>query len=201
MSPIAKYNMSVKTHNTHLWISEQLQLGTPSASNVKTLDLLYNLRSNICPKLCLGLRSTPLSFFWTFLTTSCNNNCVLHIFFFLQNCNILNLLWDHVTDKLLKYNVLQIKQLRFKFQPMPGHNVWPSPPPPKKKSHSEWQALAIKSQEVILTRISGLLIKKFARYYLHTPDIAIKWLIIKYSDIFLVGILISLKNDYWGKKL
>lgn len=56
--------------------------------------------------------------------------------------------------------------------------------------------IAIKSQEVILTRISGQLIKKFARYYLHTPDIAIKWLIIKYSDIFLVGILISLKNCY-----
>lgn len=197
MSPIAKYNMSVKTYNTHLWISEQLQLETPSPSHVKTLDLLYNLRSNICPKLGFEIY-TPL-FFLTFLTTSRNNNCVLHIFFSLQNCNILNLLWDHETDKLLKYNVLQIKQLRFKFQPKPVHNVWP--PLQKKKSHSEWQALAIKSQEVILTRISGLLIKKFARYYLHTPDIAIKWLIIKYSDIFLVGILISLKNDYWGKKL
>lgn len=60
--------------------------------------------------------------------------------------------------------------------------------------HSNLQALAIKSQEVILTCISGLLIKKFAKYYLHTPDIAIKWLIIKYSNIFLIGILVSLKN-------
>lgn len=130
MSPIAKGNMSVKTHNAHLWISEQLQLETPSPSHVKTLDLLYNLRSNICPKLCLGLRSTPLSFFWHFWQLAATT-IVSSIYFFSFKTAILNLLWDHETDKLLKYNVLQIKQLRFKFQPKPGHNVWP--PLQKKK--------------------------------------------------------------------
>lgn len=69
--------------------------------------------------------------------------------------------------------------------------------------HSDLQALAIKSQEVILTCISGLLIKKYAKYYLHTPDIAIKWLIIKYSNLpywytcFFKKLLLRKKLQIW----